>query len=183
MALRPTIHKAALSISDLDRHYYETHALTLARHPSETDERMMVRVLAFALNAQEHLVFGAGISDSDEPDLWHKDLTGAVQLWIEVGQPDPRVVRKAASRAVAVRVYVYGRGADPWWHRQRDELARFGKLSVFRIADATSAALAALAARNMQLQCLVQDGSVTVSDANTSIAVEMTQLQGMQQSP
>jgi uncharacterized protein YaeQ len=107
MSLRPTIHKASLDVSDLDRQYYATHALTIARHPSETDERMMVRLLAFALFAEDALAFGAGLSDSDEPDLWAKDLTGDVQLWVEIGQPDPRIVRKAVRRA---RQVVVGEG-------------------------------------------------------------------------
>ena len=103
MSLRPTICKASLDISDLDRQYYANHALTIARHPSETDERMMVRLLAFALFADEALAFGAGLSDSDEPDLWAKDLTGDIDCWIEIGQPDPRIVRKVNSDVAEIQ--------------------------------------------------------------------------------
>jgi uncharacterized protein YaeQ len=99
MALKSTIYKAELQIADMDRHYYADHALTIARHPSETDERMMVRVAAFALFAQERLEFCKGLSDTDEPDLWQKDLTGAIETWIEVGQPDERRIAKASGRS------------------------------------------------------------------------------------
>ena len=113
MASNATIFKATMQISDMDRHYYEDHALTLARHPSETDERMMVRLLAFALHAHENLSFGRGLSSEEEPALWQKDLTGAIDLWIEVGQPDEKTIRQACGRAKQVCIYIYGgRGAD-----------------------------------------------------------------------
>jgi len=99
MAIKSTIYKATLQVADMDRHYYADHALTIARHPSETDERMMMRCLAFALNAGEALAFGKGLSDADEPDLWQRDLTGAIQLWIEVGQPDEKRILRACGRA------------------------------------------------------------------------------------
>lgn len=108
MALKSTIYKAELQIADMDRHYYADHALTVARHPSETDERMMVRIVAFALFAHERLEFCKGLSDVDEPDLWQKDLTGAIDVWIEAGQPDERRIAKAAGRAGQVTVIAYG---------------------------------------------------------------------------
>jgi len=96
--------------------YYQDHALTIARHPSETEERMMVRLLAFALNADGTLVFGAGLSADDEPDLWCKELTGNIQTWIDVGLPDEKRIRKACGRADSVFVYSYGgRAAQLWW--------------------------------------------------------------------
>ena len=115
MALKATIFKAAVQIADTDRNYYQTHALTLARHPSETDERMMVRLLAFALHAHESLLFGKGLSADDEPDLCRKDLTGAIQLWIDVGQPDEKRLRKACGRASQVVVYSYGTTSARAW--------------------------------------------------------------------
>src|SRR6516164_945881 len=108
MALKSTIFKATVQISDLDRHYYAEHALTIARHPSETDERMMVRLVAFVLNADERLEFGKGLSTDDEPDLWLRDLTGAVEAWIEVGLPDERRLRRASGRSEVVKLYAYG---------------------------------------------------------------------------
>ena len=121
MALKSTIFKAALQVADMERGYYADHALTIARHPSETDERMMLRVLAFALHADRPTSsFGKGLSTDDEPDLWRRDLTGAIGLWIDVGQPDEKLVRRACGRARQVVVYAYGRGADLWWGRSRD---------------------------------------------------------------
>ena len=110
MAMKSTICKAVLDVSDVDRNYYAEHALTIARHPSETDERMMMRLIAFALNAHEHLTFGKGLAEDDAPDLWHKDLTGAIAHWIEVGQPDDKTLLRAAGRAARVTVYAYRSG-------------------------------------------------------------------------
>src|SRR5258705_4450947 len=125
MALKSTIFKAELQVSDLDRNHFATHAVTLARQPSETDERRMVRILAFAFNADEALEFGRGLSAEDEPDLVKRDLTGAIELWIEVGLPDEREVRKASGRAAEVKVYIYGgRGAAMWWGPHESAPAR-----------------------------------------------------------
>ena len=177
MALKSTIFKVALQVNDLDRGYYAAHALTLARHPSETDERMMVRVLAFALHAHPDLAFGQGLSTDDEPDLWRKDPTGAIELWIDVGQPDPKLVRRAAGRAAAVAIYCYGRASNPWWAQGRADLARIGHLDVFRVADETVAALAQLVERTMQLHCLVQDGEVTLGSDAAVVTIALTRLQ------
>jgi uncharacterized protein YaeQ len=117
MALKATIFKADVQIADMDRHYYQDHVLTIARHPSETDERMMVRVLAFILHAHEALVFGKGLSADDEPDIWQKDLTGAIKLWIEVGQPDEKRIMKACGRAEKVFIYSYSSNSSIWWNQ------------------------------------------------------------------
>ena len=177
MAVKATIFKAELQVSDMDRHYYATHALTLAQHPSETEERLMVRLPAFALNASEHLAFGRGISTYDEPDLWRRDLTGVIESWIEVGQPDESRIRKACGRAGEVRIYCFsGRSADIWWAKNADLLARHANLRVFNVPAEASAQLAALASRNMQLQVLVQDGEVQVMDAAATVTVEVAAL-------
>lgn len=168
MALKATIFKAELQIADMDRNYYQTHSLTLARHPSETDERMMVRLLAFALHAHEALAFGQGLSTDDEPDLWQKDLTGAIELWIDVGLPDEKLIRKACGRARQVLVYVYGgRGAEIWWEQNRAKLERLGNLTVTSVAPETSTALAKLAQRGMQLHCTIQDGQIWLAGEDT----------------
>jgi len=173
MALKSTIFKATVQIADLDRHYYRDHALVLARHPSETDERMMVRLLAFALNAHDDLLFGKGLSTEDEPALWQKDLTGAVELWIEVGQPDERELRRACGRARRVIVYGYGgRTADLWWQQNKDKLERLKNLTVVNLPFDATQALAKLARRNMQLQCTIQDGVAWL--AGDSERVEIT---------
>jgi uncharacterized protein YaeQ len=161
MALKATIFKAELQVSDLDRHYFASHTLTIARHPSETDERMMVRLVAFALNADELLEFGRGLSSEDEADLVKKDLTGAIQLWIEVGLPDERDVRRAAGRARAVAVYLYGgRGAAMWWKQNGAAMGKLDNVSVVEIPGEASSALQAMAQRSMRLECTVQEGQV-----------------------
>lgn len=173
MALKSTIYKAALQVSDMDRHYYGQHALTIARHPSENDERMMVRLLAFACNASEALEFGRGLSTDDEPDLWEKDLTGAIQLWIDVGLPDEKLLRKACGRAQRVRLYAYGgRIVDIWHAENRDRLERLSNLEIFVIPADTSQALAKLAERNMDLQCTIQEGQIWFSAAEETLQIE-----------
>lgn len=177
MALKATIYKAELQVNDLDRHYYQSHSLTLAMHPSETEERLMVRLLAFALNAEEGLAFGRGLSSEDEPDLWRRDLTGQVEQWIEVGQPEESRIRKACGRAREVRVYCYsGRSAAVWWQKNGAALGRCSNLRVFEIPAETSQQLAALATRSMQLQCMVQDGQVQVISEGGSVDVEVRAL-------
>ena len=158
MALKSTIFKFDLQIADLDSNYFQTHALTIARHPSETDERMMMRVLAFALYADEALVFGKGLSAEDEPDLWEKDLTGAITHWIEVGLPDERKIRRACGRSKQVTALTYGgRAADMWWQANESLLLRQDNLAVLNIAQEDSKNLAAKATRNMSIQCTVQE--------------------------
>jgi uncharacterized protein YaeQ len=173
MALKATIFKAELCIADMERGYYHDHALTVARHPSETDERMMVRLLAFALNADETLAFGAGLSTDDEPDLWRKDLTGTIETWIDVGLPDEKRIRKACGRADQVFVYSYGgRAAELWWQQVGDKLARSNNLTVIDLPQAGTRALARLAARNMKLQYTIQDGQVWVADDRDSVQLD-----------
>lgn len=175
MALKSTIFKAELQIADLDRNYYQNHALTIARHPSETDERMMVRVLAFAMYADTALAFGKGLSSEDEPDLWCKDLTGAIDLWIDVGLPDERRVRRACGRARQVVVLTYGgRVADMWWQQNKAALQRQDNLTIVNLSPEESRALATLAARGMQLQCTLQEAELwfIVDGENTRVAPE-----------
>ena len=174
MALKATIFKADLQIADMDRNYFATHAPTLARHPSETDERMMVRLLAFALNAGDALEFGRGLSTGDEADLLQRDLTGAIQLWIDVGLPDEKSLRKASGRAGRVVVYAYGgRAVDLWWTKNRDTFARLPNFSAFAVPLEASQALARLAARTMQFQCTVQDGHLWFSNATETVAITL----------
>jgi uncharacterized protein YaeQ len=172
MALTATIFKAALQIADMDRNYYRDHAVTIARHPSETDERMMVRLLAFVRHADEALAFGRGLSTEDEPDLWLKDLTGAIELWVDVGLPDPKEVRRACGRAREVAVYAYGgRGADLWWTQNREALERSDNLTVWSVPQEASRALAGLARRSMQLQCTLQEGHIWIGDGASAVEI------------
>ena len=177
MALKSTIHKAELQIADVDRGYYATHAVTIARHPSETDERMMVRLLAFALGASERLAFGKGLSDTDEPDLWERDLTGAIERWIEVGLPDERRLAKAAGRARDVVVYAYGGRAVPlWWSEIEPRIARLANLAVFAVPADASRALAGFARRTMQLQFTIQEGQVLVTSEDGTVQFDLEHL-------
>lgn len=170
MALRATVYRADLTVSDLDRGVYAQHALTLARHPSETEERLMVRLLAFALHADEALEFGRGLSTEDEADLWQRDPTGVIVRWIDVGLPDERTIRKACGRAREVVVLAYGaRRVDPWWAENAVGLARLSNLRVYSLTAAETDALQSLAARSMTLNCTVQDGHVWLGSATSTI--------------
>jgi len=179
MALKATICKASLQIADVDRNYYAEHVLTVARHPSETDGRMMARLLAFALNAHERLAFCKGLSDTDEPDLWQKDLTGAIEHWIEVGQPDDKRLLRACGRAEKVTVYAYGNRAELWWQPLAEKLERAKNLTVWRIPVPAAQALEKLAGRSMQLQCTVQEGQLYFSDAAETVQLQLAPLKGL----
>ncbi len=183
MAIKATVCKATLQIADMDRNYYADHALILARHPSETDERMMVRLLAFALYAEEYLTFAQGMSNDDEPDLWCKDLTGAIQTWISVGLPDERLIRKACGRSNQVVLIAYGRSADIWWNENRDKMQRQSNLTVLKLTTETTQALAAWAQRNMALQCNIQEGDIMLTSDAGMIEVEPIVLHGRFREP
>lgn len=173
MAIKATIFKASLQIADMERHYYQDHTLTLARHPSETDERMMVRLLAFALHAHEYLEFGQGMTNDEEADLWQKDLTGAIKLWIDVGIPDEKLIRKACGRADQVVVYCYGgRVAEMWFAQNSAAFERQKNLTIINLPLESTNALARLAQRTMDLQCTIQDGQVWLSDGTSSVQIE-----------
>jgi uncharacterized protein YaeQ len=176
MALKATIYKADVQVADMDRHYYADHALTIARHPSETDERMMVRVLMLALYAQDGIALTKGLFDVDEPEIWVKDLTGQIKLWIDIGQPDDGRLRKACGRAERVIVVCHSSSCPVWWKQVEGKLGRLKNLQVFQLPAATSQALAALTARTMKLQCLVQDGSIWINTETASVAVELKRL-------
>lgn len=177
MALKSTIFKAELSVADIDRGVYGDHSLTLARHPSETDERMMVRLLAFALHADERLEFGRGLSAEDEPDLVLRDLTGEAVEWIDVGLPDEREVRKACGRARSVTVYPYGgRSCAMWWSKAAPMLERQPTLAVREVPPEASEALSGLAARTMALQVTIQDRHILVSAQDRVVAVDLGEL-------
>jgi uncharacterized protein YaeQ len=173
VAQAATIFKAEIQIADMERGYYGDHSLTIARHPSETDERMMVRLLAFALHASERLQFTRGLSADDEPDLWQKSLSEEVELWIDVGVPDEKRLRKATRLADEVFVYVYGgRGAATWWQKTEEAVRGLDHLHVFNLPLEGTRALAALAARTMRLQCTVQEGQVWISDGTHTVFIE-----------
>lgn len=174
MALKATVFKVQLQIADMDRHYYQDHSLTLAQHPSENDERMMVRLLAFALNASETLTFTKGLSGEDEQaELWDCSLSGEVNLWIEFGQSDEKWLRKACGRAKQVQLYCYGgRSVPVWWKNSEQALQRYQNLSIYDIPEDAVKAMAGLVSRNMQLQVSISEGQIWLSDQQNSVLIE-----------
>ncbi len=178
MALKATIFKALIQVADIDRSYYQKHALTLARHPSETDLRMMIRLLTFALNASESLLFTKGLSSDDEPELWQRSLSDDIELWIELGEPDEKRLRKACNRSQQVKLYCYGgRSVPPWWEQNKDQLKRFDNLSIVNLPEDEINQLAHFAQKNMQLEFTIQEDHVFVSDGQSSIGIEPVFLQ------
>ncbi|GAB1596862.1 YaeQ family protein [Lysobacter claricitrinus] len=175
MAPKATVVKAELQVSDMDRHYYASHNLTLAKHPSETEERLMVRLLAFALYADERLEFGRGLSDEDEPALWRRDYTGEIEQWIELGQPDESRIRKASGRAQQVVVVNYGgRAADVWWTKNAPTLTRLKNLTVIDIDTDGVEAITALFDRGMRVTAMIQDGELQLMDTTRTVALRPT---------
>ena len=175
--MKSTIIKVNLQIADMQRHYYQDHALTIAQHPSETDERMMMRLLAFCLHAHEHLAFGQGMTDEDEADLWQKDLTHAIELWIDVGMPDEKLIRKACGRANQVIIYGYGgRVVDLWFAQNSGQFERLKNLTVISLPIESSRAIAKMAQRNMKLHCTIQDGQVWLGSGDDSVMIELVTL-------
>jgi uncharacterized protein YaeQ len=173
MALKATVFKVQLQIADIDRGYYQDHALTLAQHPSENDERMMVRLLAFIINASAHLTFSKGLSVEDEPELWEKSLSGEIELWIAFGQSDEKWLRKASGRAKQVQLFTYaGRSVPIWWQQNQSALARYGNLKVWNIAEQSVSAMAQMTTRNMSLQCNINEGQIWLSDDSNSVLIE-----------
>ena len=176
MAIKATIFKASVQIADMDRNVYLDPAVTIARHPSETDERMMIRLLALLLNLPADTHHGAlelakDLWEADEPALWHKDLTGQLKHWIEVGQPDDKRLMKASGRADRVSVYSFSASTPIWWSAVATKITRASNIAVWQIDAAQSQALAALAQRGMQLQISVQDGSAWVGDGEHSVEI------------
>ena len=164
MAQKATIYKVELSIANMDCHYYEIHNLTVAKHPSETDERLMVRILGFALNAHERLEFSKGISTDDEPDIWQKSLSGELELWVALGLPGEKIIRQSCGKANKVIIYCYGdRAAGIWWNKIKNSITRFDNLKVINFSEKNASELGNQASRSMKLQVNIQDGNVMVS--------------------
>lgn len=178
MAAKPSIHKFTIALSDLDRDIYDALNLTVARHPSETIERMMVRVLAFCYNANENLIFCKGLSDSDEADLWEKNLGGTLDLWIDVGEPAFDRIKKASRIAKAVRVYAFNTKASVWWSQQQSQFSRLN-VSVYRFPWEPLEALANVVDRTMDLSVTISSGSAYVATANGEFELTADVLQSV----
>lgn len=172
MAPKATVYKVNIQIADMDRGYYQDHQLTLAQHPSETDSRMMVRLLAFALNASEFLEFSKGLCVEDEPELWQKSLSGEIELWIEFGQSDEKWLRKASGRSKQVQLFTYGGRSVPiWWQQNEKALERYKNLKVWNIPEEAVKQMGELVARNMALQYNISDGEVWLSSDDGSVQI------------
>jgi len=170
MATKATIYKVLLNIANMDSHYYADHNLTMAKHPSETDLRLMVRLVAFILNADDELVFCKGISQEDEPDLWQKSLDGEIKLWIDLGQPDEKRIKKACGRSEKVIIYTYQEGmAASWWKQIQTSLTRFSNLQVIHLD--IDGDIEALAKRAMSLQANISDNELTLIDEEYSVVI------------
>lgn len=174
MAIKSTVIKVKLEIADMDRHYYQDHQLTLARHPSETDLRLMARILAFALNASDSLTFSSSLSsEDDEPELSEKTLTGDIELWVAFGTPDEKWLRKASNRAKQVQVFAYGNHVVPvWWRQNEGALTRYRNLKVWELPENELAELTQLVSRGMKLQCNISEGQIWLSTDSDSFTLE-----------
>ncbi len=177
MALKATIYKATIQLSDMDRNYYDTLNLTIAQHPSETDQRMMVRLLAYILNAHQDLQFGKGVSDEDEAALWQINYSSEIDLWIELGQVDPKRIKKACNKAKAVKLYCYGTSVDTWWSQVNNKMRQFEHLTIEQFDVETTNLLENLVNRSMEFQCSIQDGQLWLTCGDKTLLIETIKLQ------
>ncbi|MBU2872236.1 YaeQ family protein [Colwellia sp. E2M01] len=177
MALKATIYKANIELADMDRNYYESLQLTVAQHPSETPQRLMVRILAYILNAHEDLQFGKGLSDENEAAIWQINYSDEIALWIELGQLDEKRLKKASNQAKAVKLYCYGSSANTWWSQAEQSLKKFDKLTVEQFDQSTCDALVNLLSRNMEFQCSIQDGQLWLTSGDETLLIETLKLQ------
>lgn len=172
MATKATIYKVALQVSNMDAEQYGDYNLTIACHPSENEERMMVRVLAFAMFANDELKFTQGLCDDEEPELWEKNMVDEIMLWIDLGQVDESRIKKACSRSKQAVVYTYQpRSADVWWDKIQNKLSRYNNLSIFSITEEETRSLGDLCKRTMQLFCMIQDGHIYLSNDLKTVEV------------
>lgn len=179
MALKATIFKIDLSISDMDRGYYADHNLTIARHPSETDQRMMLRILAFMFNANERLAFTKGLSDDEQPDIWQKNYHDGIELWIELGQPSEQRIKKGCNQAQAMQIFSYDSGPlRMWWEKEKNALARRKNLKIVTIEEGIGEALAQQVNRQMHIQCTLSEGQAWLTIGSTAIEVNPVMLLG-----
>ncbi|KGJ88789.1 YaeQ family protein [Thalassotalea sp. ND16A] len=172
MAIKATIYKATIQLSDMDRNYYQTLSLTIAQHPSETDRRMMVRILAYILNAEDNLQFTKGLSEDDEPEIWLKDYSDVIKLWVDLGQIDEKRIKKGCSRGQQMRLYSYGSSVDIWWSKIKNKLSAFSNLSVIKINEETCEQLVTLVDRTMELQCSIDSGQIWLGNNETTVHIE-----------
>lgn len=178
MALKATIFKADISISDMDRNYYKDHNLTIARHPSENDDRMMLRIVAFIANAHEYLEFTRGLCDVEEPELWQKTFSDEIELWIELGQPSEQRIKKGCNQSKQMVIYSYADNSfNEWWKKEKNKLQLRNNLSVYTLPAELATVLAAQVERTMQIQVTIQDGQMWLNIGSETTELALEQLQ------
>ena len=176
MALKATIYKASIELADMDRNYYDSLQLTLAQHPSETDQRLMVRLICFILNAHNDLKFGKGVSDEEAAALWQINYSDEIALWIELGQIDEKRLKKACHKAAQVKLYCYGSSVETWWSQSQNSLNKYPNLSVEQFETSTTDALVKILNRTMDFQCSIQDGQLWLNHKGDTLLIETTTL-------
>lgn len=177
MALKSTIYKISVHLADMDREYYDTLNLTIAQHPSETEQRLFARMLAFVLNAHEHLSFGKGVSEEDEAAIWQINYAEQIELWIELGQPDEKRLKKASNRADKVKLYCYNSSSDVWWNQNKNKCAQFKRLSVIQFSPEQISLLSQRITRTMEIQVSIQDDQLWLTLGEETILIEQISLQ------
>lgn len=165
MAIKPTIYKLSIAISDFNRDYYDSVNLTVALHPSETVQRMMARIVAYCLNAQDNITFTKGLSNIEEPDIWVKTLDDQITLWIEVGEPSPERIKKSSRIAPEVKFYSFNSKSDTWWKQSKDKVSQFKNVKFYQFDWPQIQLLATFAERSM-------DWSLSISGDTVYIAAE-----------
>ena len=179
MAQKATIYKVELSVSDMDRHCYETHNLTVAKHPSETDERLILRILAFALNVRDRLEFSKGLSSDDEPDIWQKSRSGELELWVILGLPSEKIIRQSCGRANEVVIYSYGgRAAELWWDKIKNTAMRSNNLRVVNVSYQDSKEVGRLLDRSIKMQVSIEDNDVMISVGEAVVYMDLIEWRG-----
>lgn len=179
MALKSTIYKANIELADMDRNYYDSLQLTIAKHPSETDQRLMVRLICFLLNAHPDLQFGKGVSDEEEAAIWQINYSDEIALWVELGQLDEKRLKKACNKAEQVKLYCYGSSVDTWWSQSQNALNKYAKLSIEQFETHTTDALVQFLSRTMEFQCSIQDGQLWLSCNDESLLIETKPLKSI----
>jgi len=180
MALKATIYKANIELADMDRNYYDSLQLTIAQHPSETDQRLMVRLICYILNAHNDLQFGKGVSDEDEAAIWQINYSDEIALWIELGQLDEKRIKKACNKSAQVKLYCYGSSVETWWSQSQNSLNKFPKLSIKQFEPSIIEALVKLLSRTMEFQCSIQDGQLWLTCNDESLLIETKTLKNPQ---
>ncbi|MDH5560462.1 MAG: YaeQ family protein [Deltaproteobacteria bacterium] len=175
MALKATISKVNLSVSNIDRHHYQDYRLTLAQHPSETDLRLVFRLAAFALYSQENPQFTKGLCADEEPELWTHRPTGEIRHWIELGQPSEKRIRQALSKAERMTVIgFHSTKFKMWFKGLNKKTLEQKKLRLIMFESIGTSGPEDLAQKNMNLSCIIQDDRIFLSSENVQVTLAIS---------